>query len=228
MVWMTVADGTSPPFNMVRFNMVGTPLLPRPPAQKEQTLSWSYIATIQDNIWSIIVLICTAIPVIVMEKWDAVKGMYWMAITATTIGLGDETPLQPTSRALCIIYIPIAVYLTGRFVGLIASAYVERRVSAAEDRFLRRTMTLSDIERMDFNNDGRVSESEFLIYMLVTLQKVEQDDVDEILTLFHKLDKSGDGVLTKDDLEDSIRRTNEFASDFTTSAGTYERSWTGK
>jgi hypothetical protein len=156
---------------------------------------------IRDNTWSILILIATAIPVIVIEKWDAMKGVYWMVVTATTIGLGDETTLQPVSHTLCIVYIPVAVYLTGRFVGLVASAFVDRRDHAAELKFMRRAFTLSDVERMDFNNDGVVSERKFLIYMLVTLQKVEQDDIDEILKLFHKLDKTGDGVLTTDDLE---------------------------
>jgi hypothetical protein len=147
-----------------------------------------------------------------------------MVITATTIGLGDETPLQPVSRALCIVYIPVAVYLAGRFVGLVASAFVDRRDHAAELKFMRRAFTLSDVERMDFNDDGVVSESEFLIYMLVTLQKVEQDDIDEILRLFHKLDKTGDGVLTTDDLEESIKRTNKLTSSSPRPAS-HERSW---
>jgi hypothetical protein len=179
---------------------------------------------VRDNTWSILILIATAIPVIVIEKWDAVKGVYWMVITATTIGLGDETPLQPVSRALCIVYIPVAVYLAGRFVGLVASAFVDRRDHAAELKFMRRAFTLSDVERMDFNDDGVVSESEFLIYMLVTLQKVEQDDIDEILRLFHKLDKTGDGVLTTDDLEESIKRTNKLTSSSPRPAS-HERSW---
>lgn len=189
-----------------------------------QSLIKNYCSIIKENTWSIIILIATAIPVIVLEKWDAIKGVYWMVITATTIGLGDETPLQPVSRALCIIYIPVAVYLTGRFVGLIASAFVERRDHAAEKKFMARAFTLSDIERMDFNNDGGVSESEFLIYMLVTLQKVEQDDIDEILSLFHKLDKTGDGVLTIDDLDESIKRTKKIVSS-SPRPTSHERSW---
>jgi len=43
--------------------------------------------------------------------------------------------------------------------------------------------------------------------MLVTLQKVSQEDVDEICDLFHKLDKTGNGALTVDDLD---RRNQQF------------------
>jgi len=43
---------------------------------------------------------------------------------------------------------------------------------------------------------------EFLAYMLVALQKVDQEDVDEISELFHKLDVTKNNCLSKDDLKD--------------------------
>ena len=52
--------------------------------------------------------------------------------------------------------------------------------------------------------------SEFLSFMLVALQKVEQDDIDEITSLFHKLDVTNSNCLTKDDLRvrnENVRRS---------------------
>ena len=49
---------------------------------------------------------------------------------------------------------------------------------------------------------------EFLAFMLVTLQKVSQADLDEISNLFHKLDKTGDGVLSVDDLRTRRKHVN--------------------
>lgn len=65
---------------------------------------------------------------------------------------------------------------------------------------MRQAMTLADLRRMDTNNDNKVSPDEFLRYMLVALQKVDKQDIDEIMTLFQKLDKDNSGFIDKDDL----------------------------
>ena len=169
----------------------------------------TYFGILKEQFWAIVSLVIIAIPIIYIERWDAVKGIYWMVITGTTVGLGDETPTQPISKALCILYIPVAVYSVGRTLGLFASTYQDARDRQTEERFFSRALTLSDIERMDFDRDGRVSREEFLIYMLTTLQKVEEDDINDILNLFSKLDKTRDGSLDSDDLMASVQLTNQ-------------------
>jgi Ion channel len=136
-----------------------------------------------------VVLCAVATPVVLLEKWSFVKGLYWAVITGTTIGLGDETPQHEWSRAICVLFVPLAVGFTGRFLSLIAGAYFYNTVHAEEEKFMSRTLTLSDLNKMDIDNNGSVSPGEFLIFMLVTLQKVEQADIEDILALFHKLDK---------------------------------------
>lgn len=173
----------------------------------------TYFLVCKDNLLSIAILISIAIPIIVIEDWGIVKGLYWMVITGTTIGLGDETPTHAISKALCVIYIPLAVYTVGRLLGSIASSFLNQRGRKAEEKFLNRALKLSDLDRMDFDSNGVVSEEEFLIYMLITLQKVEEDDVNEIIQVFRKLDKTGDGALTAEDLRAGIRKiTNELTA----------------
>lgn len=171
-----------------------------------------YFGICLSQIGVFVILIAIAIPIILIEEWDLIKGIYWMVITGTTIGLGDETPTHPISKGLCILYIPIAVYSVGRFLGLVATAFLDRRSHKEEEKFLNRALTLSDIDRMDFDNDGGVSKEEFLIYMLITLQKVDQEDVNEILAVFRKLDKSGDGILDAEDLAAEVKRTNNLTT----------------
>jgi Ca2+-binding EF-hand superfamily protein len=45
--------------------------------------------------------------------------------------------------------------------------------------------------------------------MLVKLGKAEQEDIEEIIAQFRKLDKDGSGVLDKDDLERLDRQLQE-------------------
>lgn len=53
---------------------------------------------------------------------------------------------------------------------------------------------------MDTDKDGQVSKAEFLAYMLVTLQKVDKEELDDLLELFHRLDRLKTGYLSKEDL----------------------------
>lgn len=123
-----------------------------------------------------------------------------MVVTGTTIGFGDLGPTTTLTRAICIIYVPIAVAVLGEFLGRIAGAVIDRHDDEVEDRFMNRCLTLGDIEKMDTSDDGRVSPDEFLTHMLVAMQKVEKEEIEEILELFQKLDKDKTGYIDKDDL----------------------------
>jgi Ca2+-binding EF-hand superfamily protein len=94
----------------------------------------------------------------------------------------------------------LAVAVLGEVLGRIAGAYIDRSNDEMEDRFMKRAMTLADLRRMDSDNDARISPSEFLQYMLVALQKVEKEEIDEIMQLFKTLDKSNTGFIDKEDL----------------------------
>lgn len=60
---------------------------------------------------------------------------------------------------------------------------------------------MKELLAMDSDGNGKVSKLEYLSYMLVKLNKADQDDIDGILAQFQKLDKDGSGELDKEDLE---------------------------
>ncbi len=91
-----------------------------------------------------------------------------------------------------------------------------------EDAFLARALTVGDIEKMDLEKDGRVKPYEFLTYMLVTMQKAEQEEIDEILELFRKLDKDQNGYLNQDDL---LNKHNLEIGRSTASNSSYMSKW---
>jgi len=74
-----------------------------------------------------------------------------------------------------------------------------------EKNFLQQCLTLTDIETMDDDNDGCVHEAEFLSYMLVALQRVDKEEIDTLLHLFHKLDVDNSGSLNRKDLRHNVR-----------------------
>mmetsp|Transcript_20941 Transcript_20941/g.45598 ORF Transcript_20941/g.45598 Transcript_20941/m.45598 type:complete len:183 (-) Transcript_20941:243-791(-) len=149
------------------------------------------------------VLVVIGIPIMVLEKWSAIRGIYWLVVTSTTIGLGDEHPETQWSKAICIICIPVLVALGGTILGKVASFYLDKRNDAKVNEFLSRAVRIGDLEKMDLDGDSNVTKDEFLVYMLTTLQKVEQSDIDEIFALFSKLDKNKDGTLNLKDIMSS-------------------------
>ena len=109
------------------------------------------------------------------------------------------------TKSIGIFYIPLAVAVFGELLGRIAAAYVERRNDEVEEKFLHRTMTLADLRTMDTDKDNRVSEVEFLKYMLIALQKVDKEDIDEIMDVFRSLDKSGTSYINQEDIRKSFQ-----------------------
>ena len=127
-------------------------------------------------------------------------------ITGTTIGFGDDSPRTPGVRAASIVFLPFAVAVMGEFLGRVASTYLDRKQRKMEKKFLRHSLTLADIQTMDTDNDGKVDKAEFLRFMLVTLQRVEEDEIKTLMDLFNKLDKDKNGTLSAADLKENAGR----------------------
>mmetsp|Transcript_18829 Transcript_18829/g.52614 ORF Transcript_18829/g.52614 Transcript_18829/m.52614 type:complete len:383 (-) Transcript_18829:303-1451(-) len=181
-----------------------------PDSNQSVALSLHILNFVKGQLGNIVVLMIIALPIILMEGWSPVKGIYWMAVTGTTVGLGDEYPGSAWSKIICIFYIPLLVAFAGNFLGSVASFYVEKRNDAVESMFLNRAMRESDLDRMDTNHDHKVSRVEFLVYMLTTMQKVDKSDIEEIFDVFEKLDKDKSGILSTNDLSFISEKTTMY------------------
>ena len=127
--------------------------------------------------------------------------LYWAAISGFTVGFGDFAPATQTGRLVCIFFLPFAVAVIGEMLSQIAGVYMSHQREASESKLFQRALTLSDLKRLDADNDGIVDKTEFLTYMLVALQKVEKEDIEEIMKVFDRLDVDKSGTLTTDDLD---------------------------
>lgn len=128
------------------------------------------------------------------------NSIYWVVVAGTSIGFGDFYPEHASTRLFCFLFLPFTVAVLGEFLSRVAGAYMSRKKRTSERRFMQRTLTLTDLETMDLDQDGRVKKSEFLTYVLVALQKVNKEDVRAINALFEKLDVTNSGYLSKADL----------------------------
>ena len=136
---------------------------------------------------------------------SVISSIYFAVITATTIGFGDFYPTTTLMRAIYIFYLPFCVGVFGQVLSKIAGVYLELKIREADEKYLDRSLALRDLKEMDVDGDGKVSYGEFLSFILVALEKVDQDEVDEIRLLFHSLDVDQSGFLEKADL---VKLTN--------------------
>ena len=130
-----------------------------------------------------------------------IHSAYWTIISGTTVGFGDEAPENEYVRLACVVFLPLCVAVLGEILSKIADLYLSRKRRISQQEFFSRTLTKADLVTMDTDCNGDVSQAEFLSYMLVALQLVDQTDIDEINDLFQTLDKDKTGVLHQADLE---------------------------
>jgi potassium channel subfamily K, other eukaryote len=128
-----------------------------------------------------------------IEGWPVLDCFYYAVITVTTVGFGDFSPQSEAGRIYAIFYLPLSVVSVAHGIGSVFEELGKRRV-------LKNKISMKELLAMDSDGDGKVSQLEYLSYMLVKLGKADQSDITGILAQFRKLDKDGSGELDKDDL----------------------------
>jgi len=134
------------------------------------------------------------------ENWNGWTTFYYGLITASTVGYGDISPQTETGRLLAILYIPTAVGLMGTFLDIVASSIVAYQQGSVTDYWKDKELTLKDLRVMDEDGDGIVSKLEFIEFMLVATDQVDQETLDSMKEQFDRLDKDRSGTLDKADL----------------------------
>ncbi|KAL7510447.1 hypothetical protein ACHAXN_007565 [Cyclotella atomus] len=136
-----------------------------------------------------------------LEDWGWIDAIYFCVVTSTTIGFGDLAPVKPVARVCALFFIPLAVAAMGYILGQLASFIVEQRREEYYKRLLSKDLTIEDLDALDTDGDGGVSELEYLKFMLVAMKKVDAKLFDDLHLQFKKIDVVGDGKITKNDLK---------------------------
>jgi len=136
-----------------------------------------------------------------LEQWAWYDGIYYCVVTATTIGFGDLSPTQPHTKLFAIVFVPVCVAAMGYILGNFASFMVEQRREGYDKKLWSCDLKIEDIEALDTDHDGAVSELEYIRFMLIAMKKVDAQLLDDLHAQFCHLDTTGDGKITKRDLQ---------------------------
>ena len=124
---------------------------------------------------------------------------YWSFITSTSVGFGDlET--NDATRTFNIVYMIIGVGVVANGFGTLVEVIgIVGKIQRIE-KFCKAGVSNEMIDKMDEDGDSKVDRYEFCSYMLVNLGKIDQDDVDQVMSLFKHYDLDGSGTITIDDV----------------------------
>lgn len=150
-----------------------------------------------------------------VSSW--IQQIYYFVITSSTVGYGDfHLSQQQTQneRLFSMLYIFVSVMVMGEFLGAISGYVLEKRQAKFYASLKNRQINFEDLKRMDTNVDGKVTELEYMVFMLKSMDKVDDSFLQLLKTKFKNMDVIGDGVFSVSDLKKlaSIRKNKSIAS----------------
>ncbi|GAB2224744.1 hypothetical protein Droror1_Dr00005514 [Drosera rotundifolia] len=136
----------------------------------------------------------------VVEKMKVVDAFYCVCTTITTLGYGDESFSTQGGRLFAVFWILSSTICLAQLYFYLTELYTERRQRSLVKWVLGRKLTYADIEAADLDSDKVVSVTEFILYKLKEMEKINQNDILVLKECFRNLDVDQSGTLTAADI----------------------------
>ncbi|KAL1312833.1 hypothetical protein HN51_039415 [Arachis hypogaea] len=146
-----------------------------------------------------VVVLCIGIGGFVLyfvEGLDWVDSIYLSVMSVTTVGYGDRAFKTRKGRLFAAIWLLFSTLMVARAFLYLAEARIDRRHRRMAKKVLHRDITVDDWLAADINNTGFISKSEYVIFKLKEMGKIQEKDVMQICDQFRKLDPSNCGKIT--------------------------------
>lgn len=135
-----------------------------------------------------------------LQGLSIVDTLYLVVATLTTVGFGDHHPKTWPGKLFATIWLVLG---TAGLANVISrwSDLRQRQREANEAKTLMSSRMSNEIyESIDTNHDGRLSEIEYLTFVLERIGKSTAQEVESIRKRFRELDQDGNGSITKDEV----------------------------
>ncbi|KAB5568426.1 hypothetical protein DKX38_002219 [Salix brachista] len=155
---------------------------------------------------SVVVIVCIAVGTIsahYLEKLDWVDSFYLSVTSVTTVGYGDYAFSTIPGRCFAIIWLLVSTLAVARAFLYLTELRIDKRNRRIAKWVLHKKMTLGDLVAADLDNDGSISKSEFVIFKLKEMGKIDEKDILQICNQFDSLDSTTCGKITLADLMQS-------------------------
>ncbi|CAL5194924.1 unnamed protein product [Lathyrus oleraceus] len=146
-----------------------------------------------------VVVLCIGVGSLVLcfvEGLNWVDSVYLAVMSVTTVGYGDRAFTTLPGRLFAAIWLLFSTLMVARAFLYLAEARIDRRHRRLAKMVLHREITIEDWLAADINNTGFISKSEYVIFKLKEMGKIQDKDVMQICDQFRKLDPSNCGKIT--------------------------------
>jgi len=133
-----------------------------------------------------------------IEGYNTVDSIYLLAVSGTTVGLGDLSPQTQTGKGVWIVYLGLLTTATGLLISILAE--VMFGVPDFDKLFEDENITEDALRGVDADHSGSVSREEWLAAMVVRLGYADQTAIQNIYTAFDRIDVDKDGELSLHEL----------------------------
>jgi len=133
-----------------------------------------------------------------------IDAFYIACTTSTTVGYGDLHPEGNVQKWFTIFWMILVIFSMANVVGVATELRVKIKSDEMQNSLLYTQFDKDKFGQADADQDGRVSRFEYLVSMLIKMDKVESEEIEEIMERFDHLDRGAsqlpDGFITTDDL----------------------------
>jgi hypothetical protein len=117
------------------------------------------------------------------EGFGWLDAFYWSFVTLSSVGYGDLTTTQESTRIFCIFYVFFGVGATASSLGRFAKVWMEIEEERHVSEFVGRGVSVGMIGEIDKDGEGSVDKWEFMSYMLVKMGKLRRHDLAQVRPL---------------------------------------------
>ncbi|CAN0908760.1 Two-pore potassium channel 1 [Linum grandiflorum] len=135
-----------------------------------------------------------------VENMDVMDAFYCVCSTITTLGYGDASFSTWGGRLFAVFWILSSTICLAQLFLYLAEWYTDKRKRSLVELILTRKVTSSDLEAADVDHDNVVSPSEFVVFTLKEMGKINDEDIAMAMERLRKLDVDRSGTLTAADL----------------------------
>ena len=148
-----------------------------------------------------------------IEGSSFTRAFYWCCVSVTTVGYGDVYPVTNGGKYFACAYLLVGCATMAKALGDIAGIPLELRRKRNEQAVLDQYGERLDVGEFreilqSFRGTGldgggfeACSRTEFVMCMLVKLERVDRSDIRRCVEVFETLDADGSGTLDAKDLE---------------------------
>jgi len=127
------------------------------------------------------------------QEMTWIDSVYFATVVATTVGYGHQIwPRRETTKIFCIFYFLIAATVVGGIIGDLANMAF---TIIDEEMMNKMVDSCIWVHRADLLRNGRISQTEYVLFKLHQMQKLDENLLIRLTDRFKELDVHGDGTL---------------------------------